>query len=49
MKHRLTPKQKVKLAYDVAKRLHLLPLFEEEVDAIFYCLDLVKQEYLDEN
>jgi hypothetical protein len=40
----MTPKQKLKLAYKVAERLHLLPLLDEEVDAIFFCLDLIKEE-----
>ena len=36
--------EKLKLAYKVAKRMELLPFLDEEVCAILSCLDLVRQE-----
>ena len=40
----MTATQKIKLAYKTAQRLHLLPLLDEEINSIFFCLDLVREE-----
>jgi hypothetical protein len=40
----MTPIEKVKLAYKVAERLSLLPLLDEEVEAVLFSLDLIRDE-----
>jgi hypothetical protein len=36
--------KKIKLAYNVVKRMELLPFLKEEIDAVLSSLDLVRQE-----
>ena len=42
----MKPKEKLVLAYEVTKRMKLLPFLNEEKDAVLFCLDLVKEEDL---
>tara|TARA_R110000868_G_C10566042_1_gene737321 strand:+ start:123 stop:395 length:273 start_codon:yes stop_codon:yes gene_type:complete len=44
----MTAIDKIKLAYKVVERLKLLPILGEEIDALYFSLDLVKQEDLEE-
>jgi hypothetical protein len=43
----MTPRKRLKLAYNVAERLKLLPFLDKEIDAVFFSLDLVREEDLD--
>jgi len=39
-------REKLELAYKVAERLKLLPILDEEIDALFCSLQLVREEDL---
>jgi hypothetical protein len=43
----MTAIDKIKLAYKVVERLKMLPILDEEIEALCFCLDLVRQEDLE--